>query len=315
MIKVRKFDNLHIQVITNDRAYVADFKAYFTDYVEGYRFQPKFKQGGWSGQVCLVSSGNILPFGLLFDFIMFHKKHYKDMELQIDEDVKDFFTGVDIDPEYDLTIFPRPYQEESIEACLKYKSGIIVAATASGKSCIITYIIKALMDNNYIKKTLIIVPTINLVTQFHSDMIEYGIPETQIGRVYAKIKQFDKDIVISTWQTLSKNYDKLKSFDCVIADECLNGDTLIKTPNGLVPIKNIQIGDNVISYNIEQKKFETDIVCNVFNNLSSTEKMYELEFDNGSKLQITGNHKILTKRGYVRADCLTEDDNVISLFL
>lgn len=220
MVRIRKYDDLHIQVITDDRAYIADLKAHFTDFVEGYRFQPKFRNGGWDGKICLVSSGNVLPYGLLFDVMSFHKKNYKNKELKIDNEVKEFFSGVDIEPEYDLNIFPRPYQIECIEACLKYKSGIIVAATASGKSCAITYIIKTLMDNKNIKKALVIVPTINLVTQFHSDMIEYGIPEEIIGRVYSKMKEFDKKIVISTWQTLSKNYDKLNDFDCVIADEC-----------------------------------------------------------------------------------------------
>ena len=170
-VRIKKYDDLHIQVITDDRAYIADLKSFFTDFVEGYRFQPKFRNGGWDGKICLVGSGNVLPYGLLFDTLSFHKKNYKDKELKIDNGVKGFFSGVDIEPEYDLNIFPRPYQIECIEACLKYKAGIIVAATASGKSCAITYIIKTLMDNKNIKKALVIVPTINLVTQFHSDMI------------------------------------------------------------------------------------------------------------------------------------------------
>lgn len=219
MIRIKKLDELSIQIITDDRAYIIGAKDYFTDYVEGFRFQPRFKAGGWDGKISMLSGNRSLPYGLLFDLIKFHKTYYKDIELKIDDDVKDFFTGVWVDPEYDLNIFPRPYQIECIDACLKYRSGIIVAATASGKSCTITYIIKALMSENKIKKALIIVPTINLVTQFHTDMIEYGIDEHLLGRVYSKIKEFDKEIVISTWQTLSKNYDRLDEFDCVICDE------------------------------------------------------------------------------------------------
>lgn len=218
-VRISKLDDLSIKIHTNDRAYITGLKDYFTDYVEGYKFQPKFRIGGWDGKICMVSSGNILPFGLLFDVIKFHKTYYKEYELSVDDEVKEFFSGVDIDPDYNLNIFPRPYQIECIDACLKHRSGIIVAATASGKSCSITYVIKALTDEKLIKKTLIIVPTISLVTQFHADMIEYGIPESKIGRVYAKMKEFDKEIVVSTWQTLSKNNDKLKSFDCVICDE------------------------------------------------------------------------------------------------
>ena len=230
MIRIKKYDDLHIQVITQDKAYVSDLKAHFTDYVDGYRHMPRFKAGGWNGKICVMASNNTLPYGLLFDVIKFHKTKYKHLELQADEDVKAFFDGTDIDPEYNLNMFPRPYQADSIEACLKYRSGIIVAATASGKSCIISYIIKALLDNQLAKKFLIIVPTINLVTQFHSDMVEYGIEIDLIGRVYSKLKEFDKTIVVSTWQTLIKNYDRLDAFECVLCDEVHSAKSLsIKT--------------------------------------------------------------------------------------
>lgn len=218
-VKIKKVDDLSIQIVTDNRAYIADIKDFFTDYVEGFRFMPRYKQGGWNGKISMFTSNNTLPFGLLFDVILFHKKLYKDLDLSIDQDVKEFFTGIDVDPDYDLNIFPRPYQLECIETCLKYRSGLVVAATASGKSVTITYIIKTLFNTNNISKALIIVPTINLVTQFHADMIDYGIDEDQIGRVYSKLKEFDKPIVISTWQTLIKNMDKLSDFDCVICDE------------------------------------------------------------------------------------------------
>ncbi len=218
-VRISKLDNLHIQINTKDRAYLSDVKSYFTDYVEGFRYMPRFRAGGWDGKVSMMEKGNTLPFGLLFDFLRFHKTHYKHLELNVDDNVKNFFTGVDIDPDYDLNIFPRPYQIECIDTCLKHRSGIIVAATASGKSCIISYIIKSLMDNQKIHKSLIIVPTVSLVTQFKNDMIEYGIDENLIGQVYSKIKEFDRKIVISTWQTLIKNYNRLKEFDCIMCDE------------------------------------------------------------------------------------------------
>jgi len=219
MVRIRKYDDLHIQVITDDRAYIADLKAHFTDFVEGYRFQPKFRNGGWDGKICLVSSGNVLPYGLLFDVMSFHKKNYKNKELKIDNEVKEFFSGVDIEPEYDLNILPRGYQIECIEAALKYKRCIMRVATAGGKSLIISYIIKNLIDTNNIKNAIIIVPTQSLVEQFFKDMNDYGMCVDKIGRVYSKMKEFDRQIVISTWQSLSRNIQLVKKFDCVICDE------------------------------------------------------------------------------------------------
>lgn len=37
IVKITKLDELSIQIHTNDKAYIADLKAHFTDYVEGYR--------------------------------------------------------------------------------------------------------------------------------------------------------------------------------------------------------------------------------------------------------------------------------------
>ena len=41
--------------------------------------------------------------------------------------------------------------------------------------------------------------------------------------------------------------------------------------------------------------------------------MYRLQFDNGSIIEVTGNHKFLTKnRGWIRADMLDESDEIIN---
>jgi superfamily II DNA or RNA helicase len=50
-------------------------------------------------------------------------------------------------------------------------------------------------------------------------MLEYGIDDGMIGEVWAKKKEWDKTIVISTWQSLSRNKTKMKLFDSVIVDE------------------------------------------------------------------------------------------------
>jgi intein/homing endonuclease len=37
-----------------------------------------------------------------------------------------------------------------------------------------------------------------------------------------------------------------------------------------------------------------------------------MEFDNGSKIQVSGNHKFLTNLGWVRADKLTDTHEIIN---
>jgi superfamily II DNA or RNA helicase len=87
----------------------------------------------------------------------------------------------------------------------------------------ITGVIKTLLKHEKINTCIIIVPTISLVSQFYKDMIEYGMDEEGIGRCGDGLKEFDKDIVISTWQTLIKYKAKIKRFECVIVDETHKG--------------------------------------------------------------------------------------------
>jgi len=262
MIYISKIDNLHIKVDVSTREYIKDLKEHFSSYVEGYQYTPKYKLGYWNGKICMYNSVNkSLPYGLLTDLIHFHKKNYPDEKISVSDDVKALFKGNISNIKYDLNLKPRYYQKDTIEVCLKYSKGIIKSATASGKSLVIAYIIKNLLRTKQIKQSLIVVPNINLVQQFYKDLIEYGIKEDLIGKVYLKFKEFNKPIVVSTWQSLMRNHDKLKKYQCVIIDEVHSARSLQiqkilqKCPDapfrfgftGTLPTNNIDIW-NVQSY-------------------------------------------------------------------
>lgn len=88
-------------------------------------------------------------------------------------------------------------------------------------SLILAYIYKTLFENNLVNKQIVVVPNLNLITQFKNDWIDYGIPKEKLGEVWANSKEWDKDVVISTWQSLSKASEKyLNMFDSVFLDEC-----------------------------------------------------------------------------------------------
>jgi len=99
-----------------------------------------------------------------------------------------------------------------------------------------------------------------------------------------------------------------------MVDECFDKDNKVLTPSGYIEIENIKPGDSVINYSENTKEFKIDIVIAQHKNLtnSSTEKMYQLVFDNDSVINVTGNHKFLTKDGWIRADQLTENHEIIS---
>jgi len=224
--RLELYKDIRIKIHTNSPEYMKAMKKAFTHKVKDYYWMPTYQAGVWNGETSLITKAGTFPYGLLLDYLREHKKH-KDVQLEVDDEVKNLFKGEELEINYDLSLFPHPYQKEAIEYCLRYTKGIIRSATASGKSLVISYIIKTLLDNRPItrvRRALIIVPSKQLVEQFYTDMQEYGIKEKYIGRIYDKIKnkpvQWAKTIVITTWQSLKNNMKKLDDYDAIIGDEC-----------------------------------------------------------------------------------------------
>lgn len=112
--------------------------------------------------------------------------------------------------------FPlRDYQYEALKTALNDERGIIVSPTGSGKSYII-YLLQQILAG----KTLIIVPTIGLVTQMAKDFRDYGCEE-EIHGIHGGIeKTSDARLFISTWQSIYElPEDYFNQFDVVICDE------------------------------------------------------------------------------------------------
>ena len=223
-VRISKHNQMQIKINTDSRDYILGMRELFTQYVEGFQYMPRFKSGSWNGKTCMMNGiHNTLPYGLLLDLIKFHKKHFPSFHISVDDDVKQIFKGPKFKVRYeDLSLEPRFYQDEAVKICLDRTKGIIRSATASGKSYIISCIIKTLLENQKksgVNKVLLSVTRAALVEQFYNDMLEYGIPKDLIGRVYAKKKEWDLPITISTWQSLMNNHDKLPNYGCVICDE------------------------------------------------------------------------------------------------
>ncbi len=192
----------------------------FTLYVPNYYHMNLYKMGRWDGKIRLFNTTNqTLPYGLLNDLIKYYKKVFPNEKIKISNDVTSIYKGIDLKPTYNLSKEPFYYQKDCIETALKYSKGLIRSATASGKSLTIAYIIKTLIENELSKHSIIVVPTISLVLQFQKDLIEYGIDRNLIGLVYENCKDFNKEIVISTWQSLMKNHRFLPNYDTIIFDE------------------------------------------------------------------------------------------------
>lgn len=214
-------DNLYIRVDTEHYDYIKAVESELTEYVKGYMHMPKFRAGHWNGKVSLFKRPTrTFPYGLLLKVIRMTKKEFPELTMEVSDAVKALFVGISFDNFKDDLKFPcYDYQKLAIETAVTRSKGICQLPTASGKSLVITHIIKHISENIKGNKSLIIVPTLQLIDQFAGDMDEYGILPEKVGRVNGTYKEFDKEIVVSTWQSMKNNLRELWRYNTVIIDE------------------------------------------------------------------------------------------------
>lgn len=143
----------------------------------------------------------------------------------------------------------------------------------------------------------------------HLDLIEdYGI-DVVGERIDREIKVITEGDVIDYFLILRDivNWCKKNNILLGAGRGCfLPGQKVLLKDGTKKNIEDVQIGDNLSTYWNEKNqvinRFEYD--CN--------EEIVELEFEAGIKIQCTKDHQFYTKnRGWVEADKLTEEDNVI----
>ena len=124
----------------------------------------------------------------------------------------------------------RPYQDEAVRAILFKGNGrcLVQAATGAGKSFIIANLIYTLQRQFFMGqpfRTLIYVPSIQLVAQFHSDLLEYGFRPDEVCMFSGSTKKKDMKhvdtapIVIANSTYCLQHISEIGKIDMVIGDE------------------------------------------------------------------------------------------------
>ena len=121
----------------------------------------------------------------------------------------------------------RDYQESSIKKLLfeGYGRGLIEIPTAGGKSFILANFCWNLHKlYNRKLRYLILVPNKQLVSQMHTDFIDYGYSKHNITKFTAGLKKNeaynpDAQIIVANRQYVFTNEDKLPKIDVLICDE------------------------------------------------------------------------------------------------
>lgn len=216
MIRLVPFNETHIKLVCDDWGLEQEISDYFTFFVHGYRYNPKFKNGMWDGKIRLIDQRRKTIYRGLMDEVISYCKS-RSIEFEVDVSLKN---TIDITLEQSSGFVDklnlhargekldiRDYQYDAVHQVLSHNRRLLLSPTASGKSMIIYSAIRWHLQHE--RNILIIVPTTLLVEQLFSDFKEYSTAngfdvEANISTLYSgKERVFDKPVVISTWQSLA----------------------------------------------------------------------------------------------------------------
>jgi superfamily II DNA or RNA helicase len=224
-VVVEKVDNIYVQVHAED-SILQEMSEFFTFSTPGYQFSPAFKSRHWDGKIRLLNLRTKQIYAGLVGYIKtFCKQHNYTFEV-LDEDKEVYpIDTKNLASALSLPMEPRDYQYLASSVGLTKKRTVLVSPTASGKSLIIYMMIRHLLNSGK-KRGLLIVPTINLVTQMYNDFANYSTNngwkvDTHCQKIFGgESKIPETEVIISTWQSIYEMPKKyFAQFDFIIGDE------------------------------------------------------------------------------------------------
>ncbi|CAB4167836.1 SSL2 DNA or RNA helicases of superfamily II [uncultured Caudovirales phage] len=232
-ITIEKINEVHIRVTSDDKGIEKELESFFTYEFPGARYTPAFRARLWDGLVRMYNTQkNTLYVGLLDYVIEFAKRNGYTVELLNDVNVRNGITSQQV-ADFAKNLNPygrgapieiRDYQIDAVTCALDRERVLLLSPTASGKSFIIYTTLRWHLNQN--RKCIIIVPTTSLVEQLYTDFEDYSTANGfNVGAHCQKLysgfsKVFDKDVLITTWQSIFRQ-DKawFSQFDVIFGDE------------------------------------------------------------------------------------------------
>lgn len=346
-------------MVSCERAIAQELSDTLTFMVPGYQFMPSYRNKIFDGKIRLLNTNTkLLYFGLIPYVVEFCESHgytYEydhtnaDMEDEFSAKIAlEFFSDLNLHA-HGKPITVNEHQAVAFIHSMQKKRALLLSPTSSGKSLIIYLIFRQLLQYQGLKG-LIIVPTVNLVSQLFSDFEDYSSGngfdvDSNVHKVYqGQDKDSNKKLIISTWQSVYKQDSSyFEQFDYVMCDEvhlaqansirdimekllntkyrigltgtlsgmkCFDKDTQITTQEGTKKISEVTTNDVVLTYNEISQQTEYKKVLNTFNNGISNE-MIKI-YTEKSYIIVTPKHKIYTtNRGWVCAEDLCLSDELV----
>ena len=229
-ITLKKKNEVYVTVHSDEEYVHRELSDYFTFEVPEAKYlkkNPRYKY--WDGTIRLYSPST----GALYHGLVDHLQTWaNEKQYSVQYEKNDWYGDIVDDNKFvslpAVKVFmdkiskikPRDYQYRAVYEALKNNRRLLLSPTGSGKSLMIYSIVRYYTATA--KKILIVVPTTSLVEQMVNDFISYGWnAEDFVHKIYSgKDKNTDKNIIISTWQSIYKFPKRyFDDIDCVIGDE------------------------------------------------------------------------------------------------
>jgi superfamily II DNA or RNA helicase len=231
-ITIEKQDEVNLRIFA-DADIEYDISQFFTFEVPGARFTPAFRARMWDGKIRMYDMlRKTLYVGLLDYLVKFAERNEYEIEYKNEvvsktqvtyEQVETFTKNLNLYGR-GKPIGIRDYQIDAITHGIYNNRSILLSPTGSGKSLIIYSLVRWHLENG--RKCLVVVPTTSLVEQMYSDFEDYSSAngwstEEHCQKLYSGFpRQFTKDVMFSTWQSI---YTQPKSwfdqFNVIFGDE------------------------------------------------------------------------------------------------
>lgn len=169
--------------------------------VPGSQYMTKFRRG-WDGKVRLLNRTTKMVYaGLASRIERWAAKHQYTIENRLPPSraVWDGFDTERLLQTYPTALDVRDYQREAITHGLHHTRAVLLSPTASGKSLVLYYLVRARMMDGPV---LLVVPTITLVKQMVEDWRGYGWTDVDgyVHQITGGVKKdTSKPVVVSTW--------------------------------------------------------------------------------------------------------------------
>ena len=231
-IYIEKLNHVHLRVYS-DMSIEQEMSDFFTYEYPGARYTPQYRARLWDGKVRMYDiHRKTIYVGLLKYIQKFAERNGYEIEYK-----GEILTTTDISvgeiEEYAKWLNPmghgkpieiRDYQLEAVHKAITDERTLLLSPTASGKSFIIYTTVRWHLEQN--RKIIIIVPTTSLVEQLYADFDDYSSANGwrtgyHVQKLYSGFpKDFSKDVLITTWQSVYLQPKAwFSQFDVIIGDE------------------------------------------------------------------------------------------------